>query len=695
MEQLVDKIHRALEANNYLNTQLVGMVPYIWRFAQVKYKGVSSRAAKTGFFDEVITGLLNVEEGLSFNRLGHLMGFSIEDDLPQMLKADEAEIELLADAIESLKQKEMISGDENGYYLKERGKILAKDGWMPEEVPIEFSIFLDGLDTERVNQAGKIFPPWNLRKTLSREDIILKNLSDALHLNEGASVKGRLLTLSQELSQEQEVQFGVHLLESNAETGQFVYQVNPSSLSFEKFAQSLSNDIEKLRNFAYEHDPKAHYPEEKCQLLSEPRPQLTSVSEKGVEVAICLLGNPAEEKVRVEVFNPVSGMFSEYLTSALNENPKLQKNLIAKWIEDNPDLEHQIVLSDREKEIKEELRKEQEFNRTSLEEAKSEEDIEEIIERINTGRKAFDEYGFEREISWLFGMAEKEIWLNFPRLRKQPLKVRTSQIREALERGVNIFLAYSKDYINEDNMHDKEALSTYTKLNEEYPNFFLCEVDLSHKRTILAIANEDLRFEYTPSYNIMSFSPYGIEEEIAKEINYRVPWDNESQKEYDYLKEKFIDQYRTQFEEFMNEYPGGYDYKTNARRNHDRIKGDLINASHWAKFFGIDEELVEKRVERYLSDKVGYLVNQELGLLERQLNDKSMTSKEGKIPPREAVGRLYSIEAWAKVPDVEISLDALHRCSVIRAGYFDSYPELSKKGGKKRDPRKNRKFRKR
>jgi hypothetical protein len=694
MVQLADKIHRALEAKNYLNTQLVGMVPYIWRFAQVKYKGVSSRAAKTGFFDEVITGLLNVEEGLSFKRLGYLLGFSMEDDMTQMLKADEAEKDLLANAIESLKQKEMLSGDESGYYLKERGKILAKDGWMPEEVPIEFNIFLDGLNNERISQAGQIFPSWNLRKTLSREDIVLRNLSEALRIDGKVSVNRGFLTLSQELSQDQEVDFGVQLLESNAEEGNFVYQVNPTSPTFENFSEGLPNDIEKLRSFAYEHDPKAHCPEEKCHLLSEPLPQLVSITEKGVEVAVCLLSNPAEEKAWIEVFNPVSSMFSEYLTSSLNDNPNLQKALIAKWIEDNPDLEHQIVLSEREKEIKEELRKEQEFNRTSLEEAKSEEDKEEIIERINTGRKAFDEYSFEKEISWLFGMAEKEIWLNFPRLRRQPLKFRTSQIREALERGVTIFLAYSKEYINEDNMHDKEALSTYYKLNDEFPNFFLCEIDLSHKRTILAIANDDLRFEYTPSYNIMSFSPYGIEEEIAKEINYRVPWDNESQKEYDYLKEKFIGQYKTQFEKFMNEYPGEYDHKTNARKNHERIKKDLINASHWAKYFSVDEELVKKRVERYLSDKVDYLVNQELEVLERQLIDKTMTSKEGKIPPREAVGRLYSIEAWAKVPEVEISLDSLHRCSVIRAGYFDSYPELSRKGGKGKKPKKNKNFRK-
>ena len=397
------------------------------------------------------------------------------------------------------------------------------------------------------------------------------------------------------------------------------------------------------------------------------------------------------DEIEIRLFDPISKNFSTYLTDTFNKNESLRQDIIERWLNDNPQFKKDINLSDREEQINKEVKEEiAEIAELIIEAKKDNNKMDAIEERINQGRKAFDEFEFELELDRLFSLIENEIWLNFPRLRNQPLNERLSQLKQALDNNVNVFLGYSDDYLNVDSMHDSSALNAYQNLDKEYKNFFLSKLELSHKRTILAIANDNLKFEYIPSYNIMSFAPFGIEEEIAREINYRIPWDNVSQDEYDNLKNKFLDVYKQKFEDYFMKYQFNYDFKMNARKNYELLEKEINNVSYWSAALNINREEIEQRVDRFLSNELEEFVNAELDLLEQNLNDETLTSDKGKLTPKSIIGRLYSLESWSKIPDITFPPDAQHRINIIRANTFDKFPDLKKKGGKSKGRNQNR-----
>lgn len=118
-------IFKAIEQDKKLTEIYLGYQPFEWFFTKVKYSATCTEAVEFTLFDKTICGLLNIENALSFEEIGEILGFNVTDNPSQKKYKDFAEYEILKDALQSLEEFEMITTGDNSYsycQLTEIGK---------------------------------------------------------------------------------------------------------------------------------------------------------------------------------------------------------------------------------------------------------------------------------------------------------------------------------------------------------------------------------------------------------------------------------------------------------------------------------------------------------------------------------------------------------------------------------------------
>lgn len=81
-----------------------------WFFSKAKYSATCTEAIDFTLFDKTICGLLQIEEHLSLEQIGEILGFNVVDNPSQKKYKDLAEYEILKEALQSLQEFEMIDG---------------------------------------------------------------------------------------------------------------------------------------------------------------------------------------------------------------------------------------------------------------------------------------------------------------------------------------------------------------------------------------------------------------------------------------------------------------------------------------------------------------------------------------------------------------------------------------------------------
>lgn len=115
MNNIDYNIFKAIEQDKKLTEIYLGYKPFDWFFTKAKYSATCTEAVEFTLFDKTICGLLNIENSLSFEEIGEILGFNVTDNPSQKKYKDFAEYEILKEALQSLEEYEMITTGDSSY----------------------------------------------------------------------------------------------------------------------------------------------------------------------------------------------------------------------------------------------------------------------------------------------------------------------------------------------------------------------------------------------------------------------------------------------------------------------------------------------------------------------------------------------------------------------------------------------------
>jgi len=155
----------------------LGYVSFDWIYSSVKYTADCTLAIPFDLFDKVIVGILSVDEVLSIEQIGEILGMNLIHNAEQQQYKDEAEYDILRIALDNLKDYNMIEIGDTSYSscsLTKDGKLFAAKGYkfkVEENKP--FKLFFD--HTSNNHQGAK-----KVLETLKGKQIQLVNEFDFL-----------------------------------------------------------------------------------------------------------------------------------------------------------------------------------------------------------------------------------------------------------------------------------------------------------------------------------------------------------------------------------------------------------------------------------------------------------------------------------------------------------------------------------
>lgn len=125
----------------------LGYVSFDWVYSSVKYTADCTLAIPFDLFDKVIVGILSVDEVLSIEQIGEILGMNLIHNAETQQYKDEAEYDILRIALDNLKDYNMIEIGDTSYSscrLTKDGKLFAAKGYkfrVEENKP--FKLFFD------------------------------------------------------------------------------------------------------------------------------------------------------------------------------------------------------------------------------------------------------------------------------------------------------------------------------------------------------------------------------------------------------------------------------------------------------------------------------------------------------------------------------------------------------------------------
>lgn len=151
------EIYSTIFQEKSLTEKYLGYVNFDWLYSSVKYTADCTLAIPFDLFDKVIVGILSVDEVLSIEQIGEILGMNLTHDPEQQRYKDEAEYDILRIALDNLKDFNMIEIGDTSYStcrLTKEGKQFAAKGYkfkVEENKP--FKLFFD--HTSNRHEAAK------------------------------------------------------------------------------------------------------------------------------------------------------------------------------------------------------------------------------------------------------------------------------------------------------------------------------------------------------------------------------------------------------------------------------------------------------------------------------------------------------------------------------------------------------------
>lgn len=141
------EIYSEIFQEKSLTEKYLGYANFDWQYSSVKYTADCTLAIPFDLFDKVIVGILSVDDVLSIEQIGEILGMNLTHEPEQVRYKDEAEYDILRIALDNLKDYNMIEIGDTSYSscrLTKEGKLFAAKGYkfrVEENKP--FKLFFD------------------------------------------------------------------------------------------------------------------------------------------------------------------------------------------------------------------------------------------------------------------------------------------------------------------------------------------------------------------------------------------------------------------------------------------------------------------------------------------------------------------------------------------------------------------------
>lgn len=140
-------IYEALKQEKKVTEVILGHATFPWEYALINYTAECTYGIDFDLFDKVIVGILQVDEVLSIEEIGEILGMNIVHDPENFRIRDEAEFDILRIALDNLVDYDMIETGDIYYSacrLTSLGREYAEKGRKFRTVPNKaFTLFYD------------------------------------------------------------------------------------------------------------------------------------------------------------------------------------------------------------------------------------------------------------------------------------------------------------------------------------------------------------------------------------------------------------------------------------------------------------------------------------------------------------------------------------------------------------------------
>lgn len=441
------RIAKAIASVKRTSERVIGITNIEYPFSRLTFYGTTVRPEPITPLERAVVGIIDIDGDTSLEKVGMILGLDIMHD--------NAEKDMLLEAINKMKDYGILEGDESYLCLTEKGRVFAKEGERPVTYSKDFNILYDEKHPKYV-YLGVDFPS---SKLITKED----SISQETTLNNIDTIRAFAEVQAQNVQNEKNRYILQAATLKNTET--------IITNFFVVILQSIKDENE-YRFFAYDDTQELILPH-----LSE------------------LIQSERE--------------WNSFLLEQCINNSLTISEEDGGWI---------IVPSDQEKN-EEQIAIEAELVQYEEDEAKGKEiegnDLERLHKKAIYDQVSFE---LELNKIFIQDNPD-EVWLISPFVSWSFVKVRVKQIEPLLKANKRVFIAYSEPYNNRPTISpeaQQAVIKEINRLSKTYPNFYYVELPMFHTKQVLEVKNGQCVL-FNGSFNVLSFDNVSIGRKVSRE----------------------------------------------------------------------------------------------------------------------------------------------------------------------------------
>ena len=448
METTVElRIAKAIASVKRTSERVIGITNIDYTYERFTYNGTTVRPEPITPLERAVVGIIDIDGDASLEKVGKILGLDILHD--------NAEKDMLLEAINKMKGYGMLEGDESYFSLTEKGKVFAKEGERPVTYTKDFTISYDNKHPDYIyldadfSSSKLVFETVPISSTTALNDIHTIKAFAEMQAPSVQNEKNRYILQSATLKSAESIVANIFVV----------------------ILQSIRDENE-YRVFAYDDTQESILPH-LSELIQNEREWISHLLEQCIKKSLTL----SEE----------DGGWT--VVPYEQEKNDVQKAIEAELVkcEDEETEGKEIEGNDLER-----LHKKAIYDQVSFEF-----ELDKIFRKDNPD----------------------EVWVISPFVSWSFVKVRAKQFEPLLKANKRIFIAYSEPYDNRPTISpeaEQAVMNEIRRLSKTYPNFYYVELPKFHTKQVLEVKNGQCVL-FNGSFNVLSFDNVSAGRKVNRE----------------------------------------------------------------------------------------------------------------------------------------------------------------------------------
>lgn len=448
METTVElRIAKAIASVKRTSERVIGITNIDYTYERFTYNGTTVRPEPITPLERAVVGIIDIDGDASLEKVGKILGLDILHD--------NAEKDMLLEAINKMKGYGMLEGDESYFSLTEKGKVFAKEGERPVTYTKDFTISYDNKHPDYIyldadfSSSKLVFETVPISSTTALNDIHTIKAFAEMQAPSVQNEKNRYILQSATLKSAESIVANIFVV----------------------ILQSIRDENE-YRVFAYDDTQESILPH-LSELIQNEREWISHLLEQCIKKSLTL----SEE----------DGGWT--VVPYEQEKNDVQKAIEAELVkcEDEETEGKEIEGNDLER-----LHKKAIYDQVSFEF-----ELDKIFRKDNPD----------------------EVWVISPFVSWSFVKVRAKQFEPLLKANKRIFIAYSEPYDNRPTISpeaEQAVMNEIRRLSKTYPNFYYVELPKFHTKQVLEVKNGQCVL-FNGSFNVLSFDNVSTGRKVSRE----------------------------------------------------------------------------------------------------------------------------------------------------------------------------------